>query len=109
MSLMQDQIEALRQANAQREEEMRRPQTLIRMAKEARLPYEYDTGRVMHLKELERFAELVRAPRHWVGLTEPELHEINPTWPAPGQHWDYEDVLAFVRAVEVKLKEKNHG
>ena len=28
MSLMQDQIEALRQANAQREEEMRRPQTL---------------------------------------------------------------------------------
>jgi hypothetical protein len=52
---------------------------------------------------------LYRAPREWVGLTEPELHEINPTWPAPGQHWDYEDVLAFVRAVEVKLKEKNHG
>ena len=39
--------------------------------------------------------------------TEPELHEINPTWPAPGQHWDYEDVLAFARAVEAKLKEKN--
>lgn len=52
---------------------------------------------------------LYRAPTAWVGLTEPELHEINPTWPAPGQHWDYEDVLAFVRAVEVKLKEKNHG
>jgi hypothetical protein len=45
--------------------------------------------------------------REWVGLTEPELHEINPTWPAPGQHWDYKDVLAFVRAVEAKLKEKN--
>jgi hypothetical protein len=45
--------------------------------------------------------------REWVGLTEPELHEINPTWPAPGQQWDYEDVLAFVRAVEAKLKEKN--
>ena len=57
--------------------------------------------------ELRRFAELVRAPRHWVGLTEPELHEINPTWPAPGQHWDYEDVLAFSRAIEAKLKEKN--
>ena len=41
--------------------------------------------------------------REWVGLTEPELHEINPTWPAPWQHWDYEDVLAFVRAVEAKL------
>jgi len=47
------------------------------------------------------------AKREWVGLTEPELHEINPTWPAPGQHWEYEDVLAFVRAVEAKLKEKN--
>jgi len=45
--------------------------------------------------------------REWVGLTEPELHEINPTWPAPGQHWNYEDVLAFARAVEAKLKEKN--
>ena len=45
--------------------------------------------------------------REWVGLTEPELHEINPTWPAPGQHWDYEDVLAFAHAIEAKLKEKN--
>ena len=45
--------------------------------------------------------------REWVGLTEPELHEINPTWPAPGQQWDYEDVLAFARAIEAKLKEKN--
>ena len=45
--------------------------------------------------------------KEWVGLTEPELHEINPTWPAPGQQWDYEDVLAFVRAVEIKLQEKN--
>jgi len=47
--------------------------------------------------------------REWVGLTEPELHEINPTWPAPGQQWDYEDVLAFARSIEAKLKEKNHG
>jgi hypothetical protein len=47
------------------------------------------------------------AKREWVGLTEPELHQINPTWPAPGQHWDYEDVLAFVRAIEAKLKVKN--
>jgi len=47
--------------------------------------------------------------REWVGLTEPELHQINPTWPAPGQHWDYEDVLAFARAIEAKLKEKNNA
>jgi len=34
---------------------------IIKMAKEAKLPYEYDTGRIFHLKELERFAELVAA------------------------------------------------
>ena len=34
---------------------------IIKLAKEAKLPYEYDTGRVVHLKELERFAELVAA------------------------------------------------
>jgi hypothetical protein len=49
----------------------------------------------------------VAQQRPWVGLTEPELHEINPTWPAPGQHWDYKTVLDFVRAIETKLKEKN--
>jgi hypothetical protein len=53
--------------------------------------------------------QMVHAPRkrEWVGLTEPELHQINPTWPAPGQQWDYEDVLAFARSIEAKLKEKN--
>ncbi len=45
--------------------------------------------------------------REWQGLTEPELHEINPTWPAPGEHWGYENVLAFAHAVEAALKEKN--
>ena len=34
---------------------------IIKMAREAKLPHEYDTGRVVHLKELERFAELVAA------------------------------------------------
>jgi hypothetical protein len=34
---------------------------IIKMAKEAKLPYEYDTGRVLYLKELERFAALVAA------------------------------------------------
>ncbi len=43
---------------------------------------------------------MVHAPRQRKPLTEPELHKINPTWPAPGQHWDYEDVLEFVRAIE---------
>ena len=34
---------------------------IIKMAKQAKLPYEYDTGRLLHLKELERFAALVAA------------------------------------------------
>ena len=34
---------------------------IIRMAREAGLPYEYDTGRILYLKQLERFADLVAA------------------------------------------------
>ena len=34
---------------------------VIRMAREAGLPYEYDTGRILDLKQLERFAALVAA------------------------------------------------
>ena len=34
---------------------------IIKMAKEAKVPYEYDTYRVLYLKELERFAALVAA------------------------------------------------
>ena len=34
---------------------------ITRMAREAGLPYEYDTGRILYLKQLERFAALVAA------------------------------------------------
>lgn len=37
------------------------PDDIIEMAKKAKLPYEYDTGRLLHLKEVERFAALVAA------------------------------------------------
>jgi len=53
------------------------------------------------VKELERFAELVRADaqRPWVGLTDEEIDDI------------YQGVgkndLMLVREVEAKLKEKN--
>jgi hypothetical protein len=66
-------------------------------------------GLVSRKQAITALRQALETEREWVGLTEPELHQINPTWPAPGQHWDYEDVLAFVRAVEAKLKEKNHG
>ena len=34
---------------------------IIKMAQEAGLPYEHDTGSIMYLKQIERFAELVAA------------------------------------------------
>ena len=34
---------------------------IIKLAKEAGLPYEYGTKRIMYLKQIERFAELVAA------------------------------------------------
>ena len=51
------------------------------------------------LKELERFAELVRDDeREWVGLTDDEMLEI---W---RQHGSYEMLF---KKVEIKLKDKN--
>lgn len=41
---------------------------IIRMAREAKLPYEYDTGRVIHLKELEHFAELIEKHLSYDGI-----------------------------------------
>ena len=37
---------------------------IVKMAREAKLPYEYDTGRVLHLKELEHFAALIEERIH---------------------------------------------
>jgi hypothetical protein len=37
---------------------------IVKMAREAKLPYEYDTGRVLHLKELEHFAALIEERTH---------------------------------------------
>jgi hypothetical protein len=40
---------------------------------------------------------LYTAPPTQKSLTEPELNAIEPTWPCD---WKYEEVLAFVRAIE---------
>ena len=37
---------------------------IIAMAREAKLPYEYDTGRILYLKELEHFAALIEKRIH---------------------------------------------
>jgi hypothetical protein len=41
---------------------------IISIALEAKLPYEYDTGRVIHLKELERFAALIEERLSYDGI-----------------------------------------
>jgi len=45
--------------------------------------------------------------KEWVGLTDEEIHEVtSKKW------WDWEDAFdieGFSRAIEAKLKEKNHG
>ena len=93
---------------------------IMRIAKEAGIkgPEPARLGFKMYAnpERLERFAALVAAIalaepappcRDWVGLTEPELHCINPTWPNPNETWEYEQLLSFVRAIEAALKEKN--
>ena len=45
--------------------------------------------------------------REWVGLTDEEKIEL---WNKHENHWRFEDnLMAFTRAIEAKLKEKNHG
>ena len=44
-------------------------------------------------------------PRQWVGLTDEEKIEL---WNKHENHWRFEDnLMAFTRAIEAKLKEKN--
>jgi hypothetical protein len=75
---------------------------IIKMAKQAKLPYEYDTERVLHLKEVERFAALVAAAEREAcakvceGLgVHPALNVFNggPEWYKHGK-----DCAAAIRA-----------
>jgi hypothetical protein len=74
---------------------------IIRMAREARMPYFYGTWEIVNVDGLERFAALVAAnERPWVGLTDEEVDAF--VWNMP-----YEPGQAEIRAIEAKLKEKN--
>jgi hypothetical protein len=42
--------------------------------------------------------------RPWVGLTDEEQHQLWAKWVKSMDGWG-----SFVRAIEAKLKEKNHG
>ena len=75
---------------------------IIRMAREARMPYFYGTWEIANLDGLERFAKLVAAhERQWVGLTEEEIE------PAADQSDHYSAFHHGVSFAEAKLKEKN--
>jgi hypothetical protein len=41
---------------------------IIRMAKQAKLPYEYDTGRLLYLHELNRFVRLIEEHLKYDGI-----------------------------------------
>jgi len=55
---------------------------------------------------LERFAKLVAAKRTWVGLTADEIWDewLEQSKPERNTH---NFVVAFTRAIEAKLKDKN--
>ena len=103
---------------------------IIKIAKEANLPYEYDTYRVLYLKELERFAALVAAHEReaCAKLCDEKVDAEYAQKPVEcmcgicklgKREWvgltdeevkyiaDSEWEEAFVRLVETKLKEKN--
>lgn len=75
----------------------------------ALLPWVYDQDRSSGFAASMWVTPVATLPpqRTWVGLTELEQAEIvNLKW------WDWEDTFdidGFVRAIESKLKEKNHG
>ena len=66
---------------------------------------EYPIGREL----FERTYTFDTAPpkKEWVGLTDEEKIEL---WNKHENHWRFEDnLMAFTRAIEQALKEKNHG
>jgi hypothetical protein len=55
--------------------------------------------------EIKVGAKLYAAPREWVGLTDEEINSVcyKRDWTASWTN------TTFARAIEAKLKEKNHG
>jgi len=47
--------------------------------------------------------------RNWQGLTDEEIEEVCGLFPFYSNEWCDSDYVDFARAIEAKLKEKNHG
>jgi hypothetical protein len=82
------------------------PQTLGQPCGYAIFKPSRDGSRGRTEEQVLREMESVSAPpqREWVGLTDEEMFSLWVKCPA-----ETEDRFAFARAIEAKLKEKNHG
>jgi hypothetical protein len=85
----------------------------IEMAREAQMPYFWQSGEIAHLEQLKRFEALARAdereawpvqPKPWVGLTDEERDAITVMRTAKWRN----RFRNHAKAVEQLLKEKNH-
>jgi predicted RNA-binding Zn-ribbon protein involved in translation (DUF1610 family) len=61
----------------------------------------YENGKQRHDFECPRCGHCCQQ-REWVGLTDEQLHKII-------RSGEYDSMEEFARAIEAKLKEKNHG
>ena len=69
------------------------------------------TGRPMvawdNAKDIKLGDRLYVAPKQWVGLTDEEIYEYADKYLY--QHGSNYGIKAFGKAIEAKLKERNHG
>ena len=63
------------------------------------------TAQTLFEDELETALRMALAQREWVGLTDDEIHNLDPL---PHQMHDQERI-DYAKSIEAKLKEKNHG
>jgi len=81
--------------------------TAIKAALEAKdEPDHSDELAIAYMSGLHRGKEV--AQRTWVGLTDEEIDGMVEITDLSGAYY-YDDLLALARAVEAKLKERNHA
>jgi hypothetical protein len=93
---------------------------VARRMREAEMTFHLGMPHAVVMQQMTRFHDLVCAEaslraaaafaipprREWQSLTEEDMEELLPLYSDPGAD---AEMLEFARAIEVKLKEKNHG